>query len=388
MTDSFRVFCLPRPSTLYARLHARLRPPDIPAQDVHEILEHYGLSLAGPPRNLPVGRRNRNLDLDTTGGRKLLKGYRPNWQAETVEYTHSILARLAETGFSASRLSLAPDGSTYVDLRGDYFTLFEFDEGMNYSGRFLVRAHRRKLMVLAGEMMARLHRQLKGFMPAGRHHMGFSNYTGPRWRDVEWHRRKLEEFKTRSIETKQPEPGSNMAWLVENSGRIGDEIARLDAVLSDADLPRLIVHGDYGLHNLLFRADGSVVIVDFELARIEWRLSDLVSCLSRFRYGELGDISYDYESIGWFLEGYQQVLPLSVDEWRFFPQVWAFYRYQSAVQYWNSYYATNGPERKLHSARDAVAQAEYALSHADELASLNAGASPARISGVRARSGA
>ncbi len=241
-------------------------------------------------------------------------------------------------------------------------------------------------MILVGEMMARLHRRLKGFMPAGRHHMGFSDYTGPRWRDVEWHRRKLEEFKTRSIETKQPEPGSDSAWLVENSGRIGDEIARLDAILGNADLPRLIIHGDYGLHNLLFppTAASSLSISSW---RIEWRLSDLVSCLSRFRYGELGDISYDYESIGWFLEGYQQVLPLSVDEWRFFPQVWAFYRYQSAVQYWNSYYATNGRNASC-TRRDAVAQAEYALSHADELASLRAGASSARISGIRARSGA
>ncbi len=388
MTDSFRIYCLPRPSTLYARLHARMRPPDIPAQDVHDILERFGLRLAGPPRNLPVGRRNRNLDLDTTSGRKLLKGYRPNWQADTVEYTHSILARLAETGFPASRLSPAPDGATYANLRGDYFTLFDFDEGMNYSGRFLVRAHRRKLMALAGETMARLHRQLRGFMPAGRHHMGFAGYTGSRWRDVEWHERKLQELKAKSVKTQPPEPGGIMAWLVENSGRIGDEIARLDALLSDADLPRLIIHGDYGLHNLLVREDGSVVVVDFELARIEWRLSDLVSCLSRFRYGALEDISYDYESIGWFLGGYQRVLPLSDEEWRLFPQVWAFYRYQSAVQYWNSYYATNGPERKLHSARDAVAQAEYALRHADELARLNDGASPARFNGVRARSGA
>jgi Ser/Thr protein kinase RdoA (MazF antagonist) len=114
------------------------------------------------------------------------------------------------------------------------------------------------------------------------------------------------------------------------------------------------------------------VPVDFELARIEWRLSDLVSCLSRFRYGRGSKLAYDFESIGWFIGAYQEEFPLTKDEWHFFPHVWAFYRLQSAVQYWNSYFETGGPARKLFSARDAIDQVVLALSQPDLLSRFHA----------------
>ncbi len=333
-----------------------------------------------------MGRRNRNLDLDTSIGRKLLKGYRPKWQLETVRYSHSILDQLTETNFPSSRLNAAADGETYVTWGEDYFALFDFEAGMNYSGKFLVRAHRRRLMSLAGETMARLHRQLRGFMPAGRHHMGFRDYTGNRWRDVEWHAAKIEELKANSARLTGPDEIAAAAWLIDNSARILDEIARLDAQLSAADLPRLIIHGDYGLHNLLFQKDSSVVTIDFELARIEWRLSDLVSCLSRFRTSGSDELDYDFESIGWFMQAYESVFPLTPEEWRLFSQVWAFYRLQSAVQYWNSYFETNGPVRKLLSAQDAMGQVEWAKQHPDIHTLMMGEATPAQFAGVGERS--
>jgi hypothetical protein len=76
---------------------------------------------------------------------------------------------------------------------------------------------------------------------------------------------------------------------------------------------------------------------------------------------------YDFESIQWFLEAYHAEFPLSADEWRLFPQVWRFYKLQGAVQYWNSYFETKGPARKLISARDAIAQADWVSNHPEHL---------------------
>ena len=115
MTESFRIYCLPAPHPVRACTPAcaqRISPPRM-----HK-LEHYGLSLAGPPQSA-CGTAQSQPDLDTTGGRKLLKGYRPNWQADTVDYTHSILRALPRQAFRR-RAEPAPDRSTYVDLRGDY----------------------------------------------------------------------------------------------------------------------------------------------------------------------------------------------------------------------------------------------------------------------------
>jgi hypothetical protein len=78
----------------------------------------------------------------------------------------------------------------------------------------------------------------------------------------------------------------------------------------------------------------------------------------------------DSESMHWFMEAYRDEYPLSAVEWQFFPQVWRFYKIQSAVQYWNSYFETNGPTRKLISAREAMIQADWALNHPDQVLAL------------------
>lgn len=162
-----------------------------------------------------------------------------------------------------------------------------------------------------------------------------------------------------------------MDLLHHNSGYMLDEIERLDATLSQAPLPRLVIHGDFGLHNLLFQQDGQVIVVDFELSRLEWRVSDLVSCLSRYRYSRRDRLVYDFASIQWFMDAYQKTYPLSSDEWQLLPQVWRFYKMQSAVQYWNSYFQTNGPVRKLYSALDAISQVDWARNYPHKLVALN-----------------
>ncbi len=383
MTHSLSIISLPRPSTLYSRWRARLRPCDIEAEVVQAILAQFGLKLVEPIRNLPVGRRNTNVAVETNAGRKLLKGYRPQWQTETVRYGHSILTALAAADFPAPRLNTALSGDTFIQWQGTHYALFDFEAGTNYAGRFLLRGHRRRLMELAGATLARLHQTLNGFTPEGRHHMGFAGYVGSRWRDLNWHIDKVRELREKSAGLANPAERAAAQWLVENSSYILGELGRLDAGLANADLPRLIIHGDYGLHNLLIRKDGSAVPVDFELARLEWRLSDLVSCLSRFRYGKPPRLAYDFESIGWFMDGYQAHYALRDEEWALFPQVWAFYRLQSAVQYWNSYFETGGPLRKLFSARDAIDQVAWALSHPAELARL--GTRPAKVRLVQRR---
>ncbi len=372
MVQQHRIVHLPRPSRLSWYISARLRPPDIEIDTLREALKQYGLEPVRPPRNLPVGRRNRNVEVDTHAGKKLLKGYRPQWQVGTVRYAHSILTRLAQLDFPAPRLVAALNGETFVAMAGLHYALFDFADGVDYTAKFLLRIHRLKLMADAGCALACLHRQLKGFMPEGYHHMGFRAYTGSRWRDMAWHVDKVDDLKERSSRLTGSEERTHVDWLIQNSSYIIEELGRLDERLSVAQLPRLVIHGDYGLHNLLFSKDGVVMPLDFELARLEWRLSDLVSCLSRLRYSKRGEVAYDFESMHWFMEGYQSEYPLSGDEWQLLPQVWRFYKMQGAVQYWNSYFQTRGPTRKLVSARDAMNQADWALSHPDRLLQLNA----------------
>jgi Ser/Thr protein kinase RdoA (MazF antagonist) len=224
-------------------------------------------------------------------------------------------------------------------------------------------------MGVAGQTLATLHQQLRGFLPDGGHHLGFKSYVEDRHRHLAWHKVKIEELEARSSRLDDPQDRAHADWLVEKSQFIFEELQRLDELLSGAALPRLIIHGDYGFHNIIFRASGLATPVDFELARLEWRLSDLVSCLTKFRFG---NGAYDFESLQRFMGAYQSVFPLSDLEWGLFPQVWRFYKLMGAVQYWSSYFETGGPARKLVSARDAIDQADWANSHPQMLLSLKA----------------
>jgi Ser/Thr protein kinase RdoA (MazF antagonist) len=141
----------------------------------------------------------------------------------------------------------------------------------------------------------------------------------------------------------------------------------LDITLRQAPLPRLIIHGDYGLHNLVFPKNGLVTMLDFETARLEWRLSDLVSALSRLRFR---DGRYDFETIASFLSAYQAEYPIRKEEWHWLPKVWRFYKLRSSLIYWNSYLDTGGPRRKLISAQDAVEQANWVIQHPERLLEL------------------
>lgn len=362
--SSTPILHFPRPGRWSETLNAARRPPDIDQPTLEAILTAYGLMLSSGARNMPNTRRNHNLMLRTTEGKKVVKRYRVDWQPETITFEHSILARLAEIQFAAPRLTDRPDGSTSLTLADRTYCLFDFMSGANYSSSFLLRPQRVRMMATAGSTLARLHRVLQGFLPAGRHHLGFRDYSGERWRDLTWYTNRLDELSRRSQELEDSVQRSHASWLSSRAAKMLGDITRLGEKLAAASLLRTVIHGDYGLHNLLYQNLDRAAPVDFELARIEWRLSDLVSVIGKFRY-KTG--VYDLESITHFLRAYQCEYPISTNEWNWLPQVWSFYKLTKAVQYWGSFFETNGPTRKLISARDEIQQRGWALEHFKQL---------------------
>jgi Ser/Thr protein kinase RdoA (MazF antagonist) len=351
-------------------LNSQLRSLDIDISRVEAVLDRYGLERTAAPRNLTNTRRNWNLIVRTKAGRKVLKLYRRDWPVSTITFEHSVLGELAKVGFPAPRLLKTEAGKTWVKFDQNYFCMFEFIEGKNYSSNFLARSHRIRMMHTAGRMLARMHQQLPGFLPQGRHHIGFKDYTGDRHRDLRWHIEKLRDLTARSRRLRKAEDREAAHWLIGQSERIIEDMASLDAGLRGAGLPRLLIHGDFGIHNLIYQRLDQAVPVDYELCRLEWRLSDLVSVVSKFRYK---DGSYDLESIASFLHAYQQEFPIPVEEWSRFPQVWRYYKLMKAVQYWSSYFETQGPVRKLRSARHELVRATWAMDHPDELVRFREG---------------
>jgi glycosyltransferase involved in cell wall biosynthesis/Ser/Thr protein kinase RdoA (MazF antagonist) len=282
----------------------------------------------------------------------------------TIAYEHSILTRLAEINFPAPRLVPTVTGSTSVIATNGHYALFDFADGANITGRYLTAARQRRLRITAGQVLARLHRDLEGFLPQGRHHLGFDSYDGSRRRDLAWYEQTIARLKERSA-TLVAGPSAAGAqeddarWLAQNADEILERIVALRQALAGVELPRLVIHGDYGLHNLLFQSDRSATVLDFDLARLEWRLREIVMIIER------GGIENSHV----FLPAYQEIYPLTEDEWQALPQVWQLRSLEGAVQNWNTYFE-HGIEKNLATARARIAQAGFPIAHEAELRQL------------------
>lgn len=349
-------------------MSARVRSPDIELDTARMVLDHYAERLNQTPRNLPLGQRSRNVVLNTSTGKKVLKRYRKEWELPAIEFGHSLLIHLAEIGFPAPRLMTTTGGHTFVTQEGHHYALFDFIEGNNYSSKFVSRANWLKLVYLAGQNLARYHQQITGFSPKGSHHLGFKSYEEDRIRNLAWYVTHITDLRQKSLDLNPEDDQIIVRWLIEKSGLMIEELHRLDEELNAASLPRLVIHGDYGIQNLLFKKDGTVIPLDFELARIEWRLSDLVTSLARFqsRNGR-----FDFEAMGTFVSAYLVENPWSEDEWQYLPQVWKFRRIQRAVLLWKSYFESERSRFRLILAREMLDQADWVMEHREKLLALN-----------------
>jgi Ser/Thr protein kinase RdoA (MazF antagonist) len=327
---------------------ARLHRPGIRRDVADAILAPYGLRATKRVRNLPAGRRNRSVAVPTPAGLKVLKRYRDQWAASTIVHEHSILRHLASRGFPAVRVESTLSGDTFVEREDGRFALFAFEDGVNLAGFLLPLERRVRLWRLAGRLLARFHRAMEGFAPEGRHHLGYREPFGERSRDLAWHLGALEDLARRPGPAVGAGSEADVRWLCGNAARIGERILVLHEALVDVPLARSVIHGDYGLHNILFGREGTPTLLDFELARSDWRLIDIVTVLSRVEARRLARS---------FLDGYEAVAGPPGDEWRFLPDVWQFYRLSGAVQSWFTY-ARLGDARRLATARERVEEAD------------------------------
>lgn len=368
MGANFPILHFPRYSRINQYLNARLRQPEINRPVISKLIQSYDFDLLGDPWNLPYGRRGSNIAMETSAGIKVLRRYRKKWREATINYEHSILARLAENNCPAPRLNQTVEERSLVSLEGDHYALFDFVSGISYASSYLLRSQRLSLLEKSGAALAKLHRCLEGYTPEGQHHLGFISLTGDRRRDLDWHAEKIAELITRSKELLDSEEISNLGWIVNHSEQVWQDIMQLDQDLNARDLSRVVIHGDFGLHNILFHDSNKVIPLDFELARIEWRLSDFVISFLRLR-NRRGE--YDLEGMRRFIKAYLDIYPVASEEWKIFPKIWRHTALQFSIQYWNSYFEMNHKSVRLDLARDAVRQAGWAQTHRDALIDLS-----------------
>jgi Ser/Thr protein kinase RdoA (MazF antagonist) len=333
------------------------QPPAVDRDLVDHVVSELGLSIKSQ-KNTRHNRRSRNVILDTSDGRVVLKRYRPEWGPETVECVHSTLERLEEIDEPGPRPLATPSGHSWLYAEESVLAVFRFIKGNSYATTFLARRDRLDITSRTASALARLHTSLVDFAPGGSHHHGLDQATGRPKRDMRWHVSMVDELKSRSAEIQDPAERALADQMDHESPSLLETLDGLDSILNQIELPTTVIHGDFGIHNLIFPKGTAPVPIDFELSRRDWRLNDLISATGKHRFK---DGSYDLESMKVFVASYDRRFPLTAGERRLLAEAWAHYKLRAAVQYWNSYHVTSGPIRKLRSAIDSLAQARQVL---------------------------
>jgi len=170
-----------------------------------------------------------------------------------------------------------------------------------------------------------------------------------------WYKKKLIECKRRSADGKREFLSDTFLTLINQTDYLLKELSRLDNLLQKSDLLRLIIHGDYGPYNLLFRKNASTVVLDFEMARLDWRLVDIIQAWHRFCHSRFG---YSLKKMKLFLNAYQDYMPLYSSELKLIADVWTHINIRGFIRYLYNY-CSSSKDSYLESAIKSLRRLDW-----------------------------
>jgi homoserine kinase type II len=308
-------------------------PPRLSPAEVTAVLAVFDINASDDLKGISATSRADNVVVTTSAGRKLLKRYKASVTAPSVVHEHSILRHLNALDFPTPRLVAAADGATAREVGGRWHALFDYLPGyFHYHEHLWPPRTYRTLVGLSAQALGALHEALDGFSPQGINPNGFASLDGPRHHDLQWY---LEGLERARAHRRDADGGAAFrAMLDREGGPVEQQLRALDRELAAADLPRQVIHGDYGPYNLLFRRGERVVILDFELARIDWRVADVAKSLQQFGVTRHG---LRPRRIAAFVDAYDRRRPLTPVERRLLPDVWRFLTLRRVIVCWDRY---------------------------------------------------
>lgn len=360
-------YTIPRPGRIYQQHwhQSRLSTSEITTLEV--ILDLYGLEITGEvSTSIGPGRSGKYI-IESSKGKRVLKSYKHTVQLETIIHEHSILEYLAEENFPAPRLIRTRDSETYVQWDEEYYALYDYLEGyFQFHNYFMLPSQSLYFINLAGRALGALHDVLKEFTPKGHNPDGFISRTGDRWREQDWYTDQLDWCQSMTSQLGDSKTQQMIAIVKEFGMHVRDDFIKLDQKLMEASLPRFIIHGDYGPYNLFFKSGSRVVILDFELAGLDWRLIDMSKAFQYFTRNRLG---FSFKKMKAFMDGYQYESPLTKEEKQLLPEVWLhlIYRRFAVIVY---RYFNNPVQEYLREARGIIRLSKWIMENKHTISDL------------------
>jgi Ser/Thr protein kinase RdoA (MazF antagonist) len=282
---------------------------------------------------------------------------------EGIIYEHSVLKRLADGNFPSPRLIPNKQGETCLEMEGRYYALFDFIPGFKYTDYFVCAGRKRLFLAEAGRTLSRYHQIIDGFVPAGRKLDGFMPDGQRRWRDQGWYLDGFAKYKA-LFEAKDGKSRLDQ-FFADNLGRLEQCYVDLNQRVGGyfSQLPKVVNHGDYGPHNLIFSDNRMVAVLDFECVHLHLRVTDVIIALQFFAGRKVG---FDYKAAMIFLEAYSSLYPLMAEEIELIPDIFRLILLEGLIYRFRDYFDL-GNLLKLRYAGMTVAWLDWTEENGNDL---------------------
>ena len=365
--NSQKSFYLPRPDRFVSRFRARLSKPSIDPGMINCLLNDYDLELVSKPYVPPGRGRSNSIIIDTDQGRKVLKWYKDTVLDSMIEHEHSIVEYLKGNGYHVPKIATTNNGNTVTTSGSARYVLFDFiDGGFHYHNYWFPPSQEKRYISASGKELAVLHQGLKGFIPKGNNPNGFTGLDEDRGRNLDWYLRQSKNNQKLFIQMSGGKPHRAEYKLQSQAEKNQKSLVELEKEINQANLPKQIIHGDYGPYNILFKGNKIIAVIDFELSRLDWRITELVYALPRFAETRLG---FDFNKVNCLIDSYRSIYRIDNIELQLIPRIWKYFRLKRCIVCWSRYYES-GQSYWLDLALDNLQRAEVLTKHEDHFLTI------------------
>ena len=274
---------IPKPGFIKQTLLKNIRPKKTNwiKDEIEGLMNYYDLGDCQVIMELGGGGSD-NILLQTQKGKKVLKKY--YWSLPSIIQEHSILKRIfdKDKGFPTPYAEINNDGSSFTQFAGRYYAIYEFFDGFCYSNYFLSRESRLKFVAQAAATLACFHKLMVDFVPEGRKFNGFMPDGNQMWRDIKWHLWVIDKYLEKSDENEIYD--KQIEFLLGIKDELKQRYKEVARYYEDTIqlLPKLVIHGDFAPHNILFNYQGIKAVLDFGDSNLNLRVADVARGLSTF----------------------------------------------------------------------------------------------------------
>jgi Ser/Thr protein kinase RdoA (MazF antagonist) len=304
---------IPKPKFIKQTLLKNIRPKKSlwTFDEIEGAMNHYNLGDYQVAMELGGGCSD-NILLQTKKGKKVLKRF--NWGPPTIKYEHSIISRIfkEDKEFPAPYVEFKNDGSTFTQFANRHYAIYDYVHGFCYSNYFLPMKLREKLVAQAAATLARFHKLMVDFVPDGEKFNGFMPDGNQMWRGIKWHLEIIDKYLEKSNGNEIY--GKHIEFLLEIKDELKQRYSEVARYYEDTNqqFPKLVIHGDFSPHNILFNYKGVKAVLDFGDSNLNLRVADIGRGLSTFTISDEGKINKRLSEI--FIKSYHERYPILKEE--------------------------------------------------------------------------